>query len=180
MLNFVSRNFPIPRRYDRSMNLSRIAKCCKLAEFLPRVNSRRYSIVQVQRASSKSDTRFDISRVRIPSEEQREAIFRLCAVSPLRVRGRDRSGAGRHYVAIVRHGNWVTIRREEWSFCAPVSTPGWDSWMHVSLTRYKTLVPQLCNRGRNFIGRSRPFLTRAVSRDWQHSLFLSLDQKLTA
>lgn len=72
------------------------------------------------------------------------------------------------------HGNWVTIRREEWPFCAPVSTPGWDSWMHVSLTRYKTLVPQLRNRGRNFIGRSRPFLTRAVSRDWQLSLSFSL------
>lgn len=76
-------------------------------------------------------------------------------------------------MAIVRHGNWVTIRREEWSFCAPVSTPGWDSWMHVSLTRYKTVVPQLCNRGRNFIGRGRPLLTRAAARDWQHSLSLS-------
>lgn len=45
--------------------------------------------------------------------------------------------------------------------------------MHVSLTRYKTVVPQLCNRGRNFIGRGRPLLTRAASRDWQHSLSLS-------
>lgn len=80
-------------------------------------------------------------------------------------------------MAIVRHGNWVTIRREEWSFCAPVSTPGWDSWMHVSLTRYKTVVPQLCNRGRNFIGRGRPLLTRAASRDWQHSLSLARGPK---
>lgn len=143
-------------------------------------NSRRYSLKFKELHLTCDTRRFDKSRVCIPSEGQREAVFRLCAVSPLRVRGRDRSGAGRHYVAIVRHGNWVTIRREEWSFCAPVSTPGWDSWMHVSLTRYKTLVSQLCNRGRNFIGRSRPFLTRAVSRDWQHSLFLSLDQKLTA
>lgn len=80
-------------------------------------------------------------------------------------------------MAIVRHGNWVTIRREEWSFCAPVSTLGWDSWMHVSLTRYKTVVPQLCNRGRNFIGRGRPLLTRAASRDWQHSLSLARGPK---
>lgn len=161
VLNFASRNFPTSQiRLDRSMDFSR-------------TNShRRISSTNSLRFFSRP---FDIFRV-IRNKEGR--FFDDTLFHPLEG---GQSGAGRHYVAIVRHGNWVTIRREEWSFCAPVSTPGWDSWMHVSLTRYKTVVPQLCNRGRNFIGRGRPLLTRAASRDWQHSLSLwRADQKLTA
>lgn len=52
---------------------------------------------------------------------------------------------------------------------------GWNSWMHVSLTRYKIVVrrAQLCKPRRNFIGRRRRFLTRWTSRDWQLSPRLS-------
>lgn len=40
----------------------------------------------------------------------------------------------------VRHGNWVTIRRKEWSFCAPVSSRMGQLDARVATTRYKTLV----------------------------------------